>query len=58
MCCVKNVVLLYVINGKFVDNLEKLKELVINFNDEEKNFIFYFFVLLIYFDRYIIIVVK
>lgn len=58
MCCAKNAVLLHATNGKLVDNLEKLKELVINFNDEEKNSILHLLVSSTYSDRYITIAVK
>lgn len=58
MCCARNAVLLHTTNGKLVDNLEKLKELVINFNDVEKNSILHLLVSSTYSDQFVDIAVE
>lgn len=58
MCCARNAVFLHTTNGKLVDNLEKLKELVINFNDVEKNSILHLLVSSTYSDQFVDFAVK
>lgn len=58
ICCVRSKGILKIINGIFFDNLILIKECVFSFKDNDGNFIFYFIIILNYFDEFVVFVVE
>lgn len=58
ICCYKYFDVMLMIDDKFFGNFEDIKECVFMFMDDEDNFVINIFILLIFFDRFVVIVIE